>query len=68
MQQERVISDDLRSALEHERQRVQELSAQLLLQRSSNCELQEEIETTQKQLARLKDTLDNEQARLISAS
>jgi hypothetical protein len=66
--QEKVINDDLRSSLEQERRNGQELSAQLLMQRTSNCELQSEITATQKQLSRLKDTLETEQKRLVAAS
>ncbi len=68
VQQEKVLSEDLSSSLEVEKSRSLELASMLSREKNSHSDLQAEIVETQGQINKLKDALEREQTRLVSAS
>ena len=68
LQQDRAMSDDLRSSLDDEKGHVREMSGQLSEDRTSRSRFQIEIGDMQSRITLLQDALVREQARLVSTS
>ena len=68
VQQERVVSDDLRTSLEAEKSHRHELTGQLSEERTSDSRLQTELSDMTSRVTMLQDALTREQARLASTS
>ena len=60
--------DDLQMSLENERSHSMELTSQLSQEKLTNGELTTEITIRQNEVDKLRDTLEHEQERLVSAS
>ena len=63
-----MLVDDLQISLENERLHSMELTSQLSREKLTNSEMTTELTIRQNESDKLRDTLEHEQERLVSAS